>query len=171
MSTYGSGTKCSGTEPLPSNARGSQNEGRSYEGCNFFTSAEDLEQHEQYVEVDAEQMYLSDNEDVIFPNANGTEEEPSVELRTNSEPIIALESEHTISYDTENSRIELNALFPDVDAFRKSLRHFVIKNEFEYVIVKSDKKRFIANCKHEDCPWRIRAYRLRDDNKTFKVYA
>jgi hypothetical protein len=120
MSTSGSGTKYSGTESLPSNARGSQNEWRSYEGCNLFASAEDLEQHEQYVEVDAEQMYLSDNEDVISPNANGTEKEPSVELRTNSEPIVAAESEHTISYNPENPRIELNALFPDVDAFRKA---------------------------------------------------
>jgi MuDR family transposase len=108
------------------------------------------------VEVDVEQMYLSDNEDV---NANGIEE-PSLELRPNWESIVAAESEHTISYDLENPRIEFNALFLNVDAFRKSLRHFAIKNEFEYIIVKSDKKKFIANYKHEDCPWRIRAYRL-----------
>jgi hypothetical protein len=126
MSTAGGGTKCNGTKPLPSNARGSQNEGRSSEGCNFFASAEDLEQHEQYAEVDEEQMYLSDNEDVIFLNVNGTEE-PSVELRPNSEPIVTAESEHTISYDPENPRIELNALFPDVHAFKKLLRYFAIK--------------------------------------------
>jgi MuDR family transposase len=50
-----------------------------------------------------------------------------------------------------------NALFPDVNAFRNSLRHFAIKNEFEVSTVKSDKKRFIGKCKHSDCPCRIRA--------------
>ena len=79
-----------------------------------------------------------------------------------------MEGEATVGFNPENPNIEVNALFPDVDAFRRALRHFAIKNEFEVSIVKSDKKRFIGKCKHPDCPWRIYASRLQD-NKTFMV--
>jgi MuDR family transposase len=63
-----------------------------------------------------------------------------------------VECELNVVYDPENPKIEVNALFSDVNAFRKSLRHFAIKNELEISTVKSDKKRFIKKCKHSDCP-------------------
>jgi MuDR family transposase len=54
-------------------------------------------------------------------------------------------------------QIEVNALFPNVNTFRKALRHFAIKNEFEVRTVKSDRKRFIGECKHPSYPWKIHA--------------
>jgi MuDR family transposase len=76
-----------------------------------------------------------------------------------------IQCEPNFVFDPENPKIIINALFSDVDAFRKALRHFSIKNEFEIRTVKSDKKRFIGECKYPSCPWRIRASILQD-NKT-----
>jgi hypothetical protein len=52
------------------------------------------------------------------------------------------ETTHSISYDFENPIIEVNDVFLDVITFRKAVRHFVIKNEFEVATLKSDKKRY-----------------------------
>ena len=90
-------------------------------------------------------------------------EEPAVDDVVQCEPIIA--------FDPENPRIEVNALFPDVDAFRNALRHFAIKNEFEVHTLKSDKKRFIGRCKQLDCPWRIRASILQDKKNLYGMHA
>jgi hypothetical protein len=44
-------------------------------------------------------------------------------------------------FDHENLKIEVNALFSDVNIFRKTLSHFAIKNEFisSYNKVKQEK--------------------------------
>ena len=80
----------------------------------------------------------------------------------------SIDNERVIAFDPENPKIAVGELFPNVDAFRKSLRHFAIKNEFEVFTVKSDKTRFIGKCKDPSCPWRIHASRLQD-KKTFMV--
>ena len=106
---------------------------------------------------------------------DNVDEEPTVEAgavedNVHEEPAVddVVQCEPIIVFDSENPRIEVNALFPDVVTFRNALRHFVIKNEFEVQTLKSDKKRFMGRCKHPDCPWRIRASILQD-NKTFMV--
>jgi MuDR family transposase len=89
-------------------------------------------------------------------------EEPTIDDVVECEPII--------TYDHENPKIEANTLFSNVNAFKTTLRHFAIKNEFEISTVKSDKTRFIGKYKHSDCLWRIHASRLQD-KKTFMVIA
>jgi hypothetical protein len=51
-----------------------------------------------------------------------------------------VDSGPTIAHDPHNLKIELNALFSYVDAFRKALRHYATKNEFEVNTLKLDKK-------------------------------
>ena len=60
------------------------------------------------------------------------------------------------------------ALFHDIVAFRKAMRHYVVITGFEFADVKTDKTRFIAKCKAEGCPWRIHASRIYD-GKTIEV--
>jgi hypothetical protein len=52
------------------------------------------------------------------------------------------------------------ALFPDIVAFRKAVRHYAIVKGFEFTDLKTDPTRFIAKCAHEGCPWRIHASRV-----------
>jgi hypothetical protein len=40
-------------------------------------------------------------------------------------------------------------LFPDIIAFRKAMRHYVVITGFEFADLKTDPTRFIARCKAE----------------------
>jgi MuDR family transposase len=122
---------------------------------------------DEYVGVNDEDLYGFDgDEDNVHEEAHIDLEEDNMQKKAIIDDVV--ESGPTIVYDSENPKIELNALFPDVYAFRKALRHFAIKNEFEVSTLKSDKKRFIGKCKDLNCHWRIRASILQD-NKTFQV--
>jgi MuDR family transposase len=87
-------------------------------------------------------------------------DEPTVDDTNQCEPLI--------THDLENPKIEVGASFPDVNTFRRVLRHFAIKSEFEVVTIMSDKKRFIGKYKESNCLWRINVSILQD-NKTFMV--
>ena len=39
--------------------------------------------------------------------------------------------------------------------FRLAMKQFAINEEFELHLVKTDKKRYIADCNADDCPWHI----------------
>ena len=181
-------SKCSGTnstfpctpsQPSPTIALGSQSHIGSSQGCNMSGQPNQSDNLDEYVGFNEEGLYSSDVEgDLAHEGANHAEddnmdEEPTVEnigYNMHEEPAVddVVQCEPIIAFDPENPRIEVNALFPDVDAFRNALRHFAIKNEFEVHTLKSDKKRFIGRCKQLDCPWRIRASILQD-KKTFMV--
>jgi hypothetical protein len=60
------------------------------------------------------------------------------------------------------------ALFPDIIAFRKAVRHYAVITRFEFADLKTDPTRFIARCKAEGCSWRIHASRIYD-GKTIEV--
>ncbi|XP_078153161.1 uncharacterized protein LOC144548368 [Carex rostrata] len=191
-------SKCSGTnftypctpsQPSPTIALGSQSHIGSSQGCNMSGQPDQSDNLDEYVGFNEESLYSSDIEgDLaheganhaidgvhIDPEEDNVDEEPTVEAEAiednvHEEPAVddVVQCEPIIGFDPEKARIDVNALFPDVNAFRKALRHFAIKNEFEVHTLKSDKKRFIGRCKHPDCPWRIRASILQD-NKTFMV--
>ena len=79
-------------------------------------------------------------------------------------------NEIRVLHDLENPRIEKGALFPDIKAFRKAVRHHAVKTGFEFALgIKTDPTRFIARCKHPGCPWCIYASRLHDQ-KTIHVH-
>ncbi|XP_078176830.1 uncharacterized protein LOC144571420 [Carex rostrata] len=119
---------------------------------------------DEYVGVNDEDNYCDGvqavHEEHIGPDSILEDEEATIDDDVDSERVFA--------FDPENPKIAVGELFPNVDAFKKSLRHFAIKNEFEVFTVKSDKTRFIGKCKDPSYPWRIHASRLQD-NKTFKV--
>ena len=73
-----------------------------------------------------------------------------------------------VIHDPENPKIIKGAQYPDIITFRKAIRHFAVKKGFEFAKLKTDKTRFIAQCKGEGCPWRIHASRIWDD-KTIEV--
>jgi len=63
-----------------------------------------------------------------------------------------------VLHDPKNPQIVKGECFPNIVAFRKAIRHFVVKTGFEFgASVRTDKSRFIAKCVAEGCPWRIHA--------------
>ena len=109
------------------------------------------EAHE-YVGLDNEAMYLSDDG---TRNEDGARNEVVLE-EENSEPNLddTERSEPSITHDLENPTIKVGSLFPDVATFRKALRQFAIKKDFEFKPIKSDKTRFTAKCVNPKCQWR-----------------
>ena len=59
--------------------------------------------------------------------------------------------------------------WPDIVAFRKAIRHFAMKTGFEFADLVTDKTKFRARCKAEECPWCIHASRI-FDGKTIEVF-
>jgi len=103
------------------------------------------------------------NENVVAAAAEGAIP-PDAEV-TDADP-----NEIRVLHDPENPRIEKGALFPDITAFRKAVRHYAVKTSFEFAPgIKTDPTRFIARCKHPGCPWRIHASRIHDE-KTIHVH-
>jgi hypothetical protein len=127
---------------------------------------------EEYVGVNDEHMYIAvpparpsipTNE----PNECASDEGaiPPEEEVNDADP-----EEIRVLHDPHNPIIKEGALFPDIVAFRKAIRHFVVTIGFEFAKgVKSDPTRFIGKCKHPGCPWRIHASRIHDQ-KTIQVH-
>uniref|UniRef100_A0A8R7JZX2 Transposase MuDR plant domain-containing protein n=1 Tax=Triticum urartu TaxID=4572 RepID=A0A8R7JZX2_TRIUA len=65
-------------------------------------------------------------------------------------------------HDIENPDIRVGALFPDIVTFRKAIRQRAILVGFKLAKIKTDKTRFIVECAHGPCPWRIHASTLQD---------
>ena len=69
---------------------------------------------------------------------------------------------HNVANDPYNADIKVGAMFPDMVTFRKSIRHHAIVADFEMDKVRTNSVRFRANCSYPDCPWRIHASTLHD---------
>ncbi|KAK3131503.1 hypothetical protein QOZ80_6AG0507320 [Eleusine coracana subsp. coracana] len=65
------------------------------------------------------------------------------------------DDEPRFTIDTENPKIGKGETFPTMVDFRMALKPFAIQNEFEVHKVRTDKKRYRAECKVNGCPWRI----------------
>jgi hypothetical protein len=76
---------------------------------------------------------------------------------------------YSVVHDPENSDIRVGALFPDIVACRKAVRQRAIKVGFKLAKIRTDTTRFIAQCAHATCKWRIHASVLRD-GKTVMVW-
>jgi hypothetical protein len=77
--------------------------------------------------------------------------------------------EKVIVYDPDKPCMNIGSVYPNVKEFRLSMRQFAINEEFELAIEKTGKKRYIGNCKAEDCPWHI-VGRRQPDGKTVMVF-
>ena len=139
---------------------------------------------EEYVGVDDEAMYgivpvapqfakPTDNSNTNV-RAEPTYAEPSdpffhVEAEAEVDDADPLEVQ--VLHDPNNPKIEVGALFPDIVAFRKAIRHYAVNKGFELAAgYKSDKSRFTARCAAEGCPWRIHASTI-FDKKTVQVHS
>jgi hypothetical protein len=116
------------------------------DGSSKCTSS--LEQPEQFdvemeevlygsdVEMDfSNEIVNHDIENVIVSEEDNVLEEPiidDVEGNVHEEPRIddIVQCEANLVFDPENPKIKVNALFSDVDTFRKALRHFAIKRYY-----------------------------------------
>jgi MuDR family transposase len=167
-------SNCSGTNsnnlctPSQAAARiilGSQSQVNSTQECNVSDNLVD------YVGLDYEALYFSSHEDDFAHASAGEKVQIGAEIvsgdKIYEESIVnqdVVGSEPSIAYDPNNPKIELKVLFSNANTFRHALRHFAIKNEFEYIIVKSNKNRFIEKCRNPDCLWRIRASKVQASN-------
>jgi len=136
-----------------------------------------FDNQEEYVGVDDERFYM----DVPPTQSTTTHTAQQQPIDESSDPVateggIPLEAEVNdadprelnVLHDPENPNIVKGALFPDIIAFRKAVRHYAVKRGFEFAGMQTDKTRFIAKCKSERCPWRIHASRV-FDGKTIQV--
>ncbi|CAA0842511.1 Unknown protein [Striga hermonthica] len=70
------------------------------------------------------------------------------------------ENEPRFVVDSENPKIRKGETFPTMERFRMALKQYAILNEFVVHKVRTDKKRYRAECKANGCPWRIVANKL-----------
>jgi hypothetical protein len=111
-----------------------------------FQEPDQLNNHDEHVGFHEEGMYDSDVE-VSFANHAFEKECINLEEDNEHEELVVdevegdvhdelrindvVQCESSFVFDYENSKIEINALFSNVNIFRKTLKHFIIKNEFE----------------------------------------
>ncbi|CAN6363417.1 unnamed protein product [Urochloa humidicola] len=70
--------------------------------------------------------------------------------------------------DLENPKIEVGVTFGDGDTFKKAIRQYAIKGEFEIAAPYSEATRYRGHCKAEQCRWRIHASQLQD-GRTWEI--
>uniref|UniRef100_A0A453ET83 Transposase MuDR plant domain-containing protein n=1 Tax=Aegilops tauschii subsp. strangulata TaxID=200361 RepID=A0A453ET83_AEGTS len=123
--------------------------------CDFLGIEED-ETHEAPSSPPSEDAYLTDEED----------QQLLTEAAIPVDDKIAQEEE--IAYDKENPHMYVGALFPSMEEFKMAIKQYAINNEIDIWGYKTDKKRYLGQCRGIKCPWRITA-RLRADEKTIRV--
>ncbi|KAL0306891.1 UNVERIFIED_CONTAM: hypothetical protein Sradi_6106400 [Sesamum radiatum] len=68
----------------------------------------------------------------------------------------------------EKIKIEKGMVFVNINAFRKTLKEFVIQEGFKIMRMRNEKTRVTGHCSVKDCPWRIHASPLAD-GVTFQI--
>ena len=76
---------------------------------------------------------------------------------------------YAYAYDPNEPCMDIGTVYPNMKEFRLAMKQFAINEEFELHLVKTDKKRYIADCNADDCPWHING-RTQPDGITVKVY-
>ncbi|CAM0877629.1 unnamed protein product [Alopecurus aequalis] len=138
-------------------------------------SADPFDNEEEYVGVDDEHLVgVSIPEFFVEASAVAPEEEAShaseddmdaadvKDLMRQEEEVTDMYLDYNVANDPYNADIKVGAMFPDMVTFRKAIRHHAIVADFEMGKVRTDSTRFMANCSYPDCPWRIHASKLRD---------
>lgn len=67
-------------------------------------------------------------------------------------------------YYQDKPCMDIGSVYPSMKEFSLAMGQFAINEEFELDIEKTDKSRYIDNCKAEDCPWHIVGRRQPDGN-------
>jgi len=130
---------------------------------------------EEYVGVDDEHVYVPPGQPAPAEQTEHQQTDsqpagiPSLEEVGNDDLVSDSDQEEMcVLFDPINPDIRKDALFPDMTAFRKAIRHYAIVRGVEFARIKTDPTRYIAFCAAEGCPWRIHASRLQD-NRTIQV--
>jgi hypothetical protein len=71
--------------------------------------------------------------------------------------------QYNIAHDPKNPDIRVGALFPEIESFRKEIRHYAMIANFEFTNVRTDQSRCIAECAYETCQWPIHESKLCDE--------
>ena len=139
-----------------------------------YDLADPFDNEEEYVGVDDENMYdvtvpITVTEQPEVPTIiDGGDDMDEAEVMQHFQEEAEVADfdplQYSIAHDPEKPDIRVGALFPDIVAFRKAIRHHAVISDFEFTNVRTDQSRFIADCAYETCPWRIHASRLRDEN-------
>jgi hypothetical protein len=134
-----------------------------------------FDNEEEYLGVDDENMYdvtvpitITVIEQPDFPTIiegedNMDEAELMQHIQEEAEVADFDPLQYNIAHDPEKPDIRVGALFPDIVAFRKTIRHHVVIADFDFANVRTDQCKFINECADETCPWRIYISRLCDE--------
>uniref|UniRef100_A0A8R7UI76 Transposase MuDR plant domain-containing protein n=1 Tax=Triticum urartu TaxID=4572 RepID=A0A8R7UI76_TRIUA len=126
---------------------------------------------EEYIGVDDEYMYIVEPFSPVLAasveqgNNIQEKEDDGVDVfvhHKEEEVVIIDPAGYTVVHDIDNPDMRVGALFPDIVTFRKAIRQRAILVGFKLAKIKKDKTRFIAECAHGPCPWRIHASTLQD---------
>uniref|UniRef100_A0A0A9GRG2 SWIM-type domain-containing protein n=1 Tax=Arundo donax TaxID=35708 RepID=A0A0A9GRG2_ARUDO len=120
--------------------------------------------------MDDEDIFMDDHEVFVSLGLRAEDEAARINLEKDGAGLIDdnaqipvddyAENEPLFAIDKENPKIKKGETFPTMEDFRMALRQYAILNEFEVHKVKTDIKRYRAECKANGCPWRIVANRL-----------
>ncbi|XP_031257229.1 uncharacterized protein LOC116115200 isoform X2 [Pistacia vera] len=105
---------------------------------------------------------LADDLEVVAQNAQG-EDVPHVEY---GDKLHVRRSDNSVAVvDPLNSYEDIvcGKMFANKKELRKKLKLGAVKNNFEFKVKKSTKDRFEVVCADENCKWRLRATKLKDE--------
>ncbi|XP_022856858.1 uncharacterized protein LOC111377934 [Olea europaea var. sylvestris] len=78
------------------------------------------------------------------------------------------DNEVTIVSIADAIQVEEGRIFRDKDILKLSLSFFAIRNMFEFMVERSDKKEYVVRCSHEGCTWICRSSKWGKTN-LFKI--
>ena len=104
---------------------------------------------------------ISDDESDAIVVGDGLDDDLVVDDERDCESIIH-------ATDLQNPTIQVGIIFGDGDTFKKAIRQYAIKGEYEIAAPYSEATRYRGYCKAERCKWRIHASQLQD-GRTWQV--
>ena len=74
-----------------------------------------------------------------------------------------------IEWNREDPQLTVGTIFESMVDCRNAVTTYCILTENDYVIDKSEPKRFSIHCPYERCRWRLHASRMRKPSKLIQV--
>jgi hypothetical protein len=120
-----------------------------------------------------------DNDEMLYPDLVGRSNiEPSDEILAQFDETDDEEKEENndmgvgrhiddqdlpmIQYDRDNPSLDEGSLFPSMVDYRNALATYCIKDEYDFVIDKSEPNRLTVHCAYMRCRWRMHASPMRN---------
>lgn len=122
----------------------------------------------EYVGVDDECVYkelLSDSDECILDDGHDSDDSFQDDLVVDD--MVGCETIVHVT-DFENPKIEVGVTFEDGKSFKKAIRQYAVKGEYEIAAPYSEATRYRGHCKAKRCKWRIHASQL-SDGRTWQI--